>query len=230
MLYQHIFFDLDHTLWDLETNTYESFTELFEKYNLPGKGINSVDVFLKEYFIINNKIWSDYGKGLIDKDTMRYKRFYDAFSLFEINDKTFAENFANDYSKITPYKTNLFPHAIEVLDYLQDKYTLHIITNGFAETQDIKIKQAGLRKYFDNVITSEAAGFKKPDVRIFEYALKTTNADIDKSLMIGDNLDADIIGAREAGIHQIYFNPKGDVHSEEITFEIKSLGELLDLL
>jgi putative hydrolase of the HAD superfamily len=230
MLYQHIFFDLDHTLWDLEANTRESFTELFEKYNLPARGIDSVDGFLKEYFIINNKIWSDYGKGLIDKDTMRYKRFYDAFALFDINDKTFAESFANDYSRITPYKTNLFPHAKEVLDYLQDKYTLHIITNGFAEVQFIKMNESGITDYFTHIITSEAAGFKKPDVRIFEYALKTANADIEKSLMIGDNLDADIIGAREAGIHQLYFNPKGDVHSEEITFEIKSLGELLELL
>jgi len=230
MQYEHIFFDLDHTLWDLETNSRETFSELFVKYRLNEKGIVSFEDFLNKYLHINNRMWDEYRKGLIDKDTLRYSRFYEVFQLFGINDRTLAETIGNEYVKNAPLKTNLFPYAIEILTYLQIKYSLHIITNGFEEVQHIKMKNSGIEHYFKNTITSEKAGYKKPDVRIFNYAIKLANAKIDNSLMIGDNLEADIIGAREAGMHQLFFNPKGEKHSEEITYEITSLKQLRDLL
>ncbi len=230
MLYEHIFFDLDHTLWDLETNSRETLNELFTEHELTEKGIASPEDFIKEYHHINERMWEEYRKGLIDKETLRYARFHEAFQLFGINDKPLAERFGKDYVENGPLKTNLFPHTIEVLEYLQKKYSLHIITNGFEEVQHIKMKHSGIEGYFLNTITSEAAGFKKPDIRIFEYALKTADARVENSLMIGDNLEADIIGAREAGLHQLLFNPKGESHGEEITYEIKSLKELFDLL
>ncbi len=230
MRYEHIFFDLDHTLWDLEANSRETFAELFEKYNLKEKGIVSFEDFLNKYLHINNRMWDEYRKGLIDKDTLRYSRFYEVFQLFDINDRTLAETIGNEYVKNAPLKTNLFPYTIEILSYLQKKYSLHIITNGFEEVQHIKMKHSGIDHYFKNTITSEAAGYKKPNVCIFNYAIKLANAKIDNSLMIGDNLEADIIGAREAGIHQLFFNPKREKHSEEITYEITSLKQLFDLL
>lgn len=229
-VYEHIFFDLDQTIWDFETNSRETLLELSVKYDFAGKGISSVEHFLKEYFPINERMWDEYRKGLVDKHTLRYGRFEEALKKFHIDDKQLAGNVANDYTSMAPLKTNMFPHALEVLDYLKRKYSLHIITNGFEEVQHIKIKNCRIAEYFDQVITSERAGFKKPDKRIFEYSMNLTNSLPANSLMVGDNMEADIIGAREAGIHQVYFNPSGLKHSENITYEIKNLKELMSFL
>jgi putative hydrolase of the HAD superfamily len=230
MPYEHIFFDLDCTLWDFETNSRETFAELITKYNFKEKGIDSPEDFIEEYLIINERMWDEYRKGLVDKDTLRYKRFQEAFAKFGVNDTDFANSFANDYLHIAPAKSKLFPHTHEVLEYLQKKYILHIITNGFEEVQHIKMKSSDIEKYFKNVITSEMAGHKKPDIRIFEFSLRTANASVHNSIMIGDNMQADIIGARNANIHQVFFNPKELKHNEDVTHEIKSLNELFNLL
>ncbi len=229
-MYQHIFFDLDRTLWDFETNSNETLIELAQKYNLIERGIDSIENFIQEYLIINDALWVQYGKSLITKETLRFDRFHKTFLKYNIDDKKLVENIGNDYVAQSPYKTNLFPHTHEVLDYLSKKYTLHIITNGFEEVQHIKIKNCGIENYFSEIITSERAGYKKPDTRIFKFSLDVANATISNSLMVGDNLEADIIGAKEAGIHQVYFNPNEEKHSEKITYEIKSLKQLLDFL
>lgn len=230
MSYTTIFFDLDRTLWDFETNSHETISELSEKHKLLEKGVESVSHFITEYLQINEQLWDDYRKGLIDKNTLRYDRFYRTLLKFNIDDKPLSQAIGNDYVDISPLKTGLFPHTKEVLGYLNNKYKLHIITNGFEEVQHVKIKNCGIEKYFDQVITSERAGYKKPDVRIFEYSLETVNANAESSLMIGDSLEADIIGARNAGMHQVFFNPQKETHSEKITYEINSLNELLNFL
>jgi len=230
MPYEHIFFDLDRTLWDFETNSYETLSELACKYKLSEKGVDSIDEFIAEYIGINERMWDEYRKGLIDKTALRYNRFYETLAKYNIADRNLSEKIGNDYISISPLKTNMFPHTIEVLQYLSKKYTLHIITNGFEEVQHIKIKNCGIEGYFEEIITSERAGFKKPDERIFQYALDLINAKALNTLMIGDSLEADIVGARSAGLHQVYFNPGGDKHEEDITYEIKSLKELLSVL
>ncbi len=230
MSYTNIFFDLDRTLWDFETNSHQTLSELLQKYKLLEKGVESENDFIAEYLVINEQLWDEYRKGTIDKNTLRYDRFYKALLKFKIDDKELSQSIGNDYVSISPLKTALFPYTIEVLNYLNDKYNLHIITNGFEEVQHVKIKNCGIEKYFDQIITSERAGYKKPDIRIFEYSLETVNGNANNSLMIGDSLEADIVGARNAGIHQVYFNPTKETHSEKTTFEISSLKELLNFL
>jgi putative hydrolase of the HAD superfamily len=230
MLYENIFFDLDHTLWDFEANSKEAFLELFDKYKLLHRGVTSMDEFLAEYFLINEKLWDDYRKGLIVKEQLRYDRFHQAFQKFGINDAHLTTNFSDEYVNSAPYKTNLFPHAIETLDYLSKKYSLHIVTNGFEEVQYLKMKNTNLHKYFSQIITSERSGYKKPDKRMFEFSLSEAKANKATSIMIGDSLEADIIGARDAGLNQVYFNPKLKSHSEKVTHEISSLKELVGLL
>ena len=229
-MYQHLFFDLDRTLWDFETNSYQTLTELAHTYDLVKKGVDSIDHFINEYLLINDHLWERYGKNLIDKETLRFERFHQALAKFSIEDKDLTIAIGNEYVERSPVKTSLFPYTIDVLNYLSKKYSLHIITNGFEEVQHIKIKNCGIRDYFTEVITSERAGYKKPDIRIFEFSLNATNAFPGNSLMIGDNLDADIAGARNAGIHQVYFNPHEKEHSETVTYEIKSLKELTNFL
>lgn len=230
MRYEHIFFDLDRTLWDFETNSYETLSELSIKHKLLDKGITSVDDFINHYLQINEQMWDDYRKGLIDKHTLRYQRFQNTLLKFKIDDSALSEAIGNDYVAYSPLKTNLFPYTIEVLKYLNEKYHLHIITNGFEEVQHIKIKNCRIEKYFKHIITSERAGFKKPDVRIFQYAMNLANTNSTYCLMIGDSLEADIIGARDCGMHQVFFNPKAEKHLEEITYEIRNLNALMDFL
>ncbi|HEV7231710.1 MAG TPA: YjjG family noncanonical pyrimidine nucleotidase [Bacteroidia bacterium] len=228
--YSHIFFDLDHTLWDLERNASETIHELLEAYDLTAKINAPTPGFIKEYNKINDELWELYRLGKIDRITLRFERFRRVFRYFGIEDEQLAHDFGNAFVKESPLKPHLIPGAREVLDYLSSRYTLHIITNGFAEAQEVKIRTAGIGHYFRHIINSEMAGYNKPDARIFEFSLKLAGAAPEESIMIGDHLEADIIGAKLAGIDQIYYNPLAKQHAEEITYEVRHLEELKQIL
>ena len=228
--YKHIFFDLDRTLWDIETNSSQILTELAEDYKIRDRGIPSVDDFISHYKRINDGLWEQYHRDEIDKETLRVKRFRDAFQVYGIDDPALSKAFGDEYVQKSPLKNNLLPHTLDVLEYLHPKYHLHIITNGFEEVQGIKMEKSNIRKYFKEIVTSERSGFKKPDARIFQFTLNLAGAAPEESIMIGDSLEADIIGARGAGIDQVYYNPAKNAHQEKITYEIGSLHELLRFL
>ena len=162
----------------------------------------------------------------LKKEVLSSLRFADTLRNFGINDDALAEKLSDFYLFHSPRNVFLFPQALETLDYLKQKYHLHIITNGFEEVQRTKLDVSGLREYFDTVITSEEAGVKKPDRGIFDFALKRTRALPTESIMIGDDLEVDILGAMDAGIEGVYFNPEAKPHDEKVLFEIKMLGEL----
>jgi YjjG family noncanonical pyrimidine nucleotidase len=174
-------------------------------------------------------LWDQYRKGLINRPTLRFERFRRVFLLFGIEDIQLAHDFGNAFVRDSPQKPHLIPGAREVLEQLAQKYTLHIITNGFAEAQEVKIKTSGIGHYFKHLINSEMAGVNKPDKRIFNYSLNLAGASKEESIMIGDHLEADIIGAREAGLDQVYYNPLAKPHSEKITYEVRHLNELIPL-
>lgn len=229
-MYEHIFFDLDSTLWDLDKNSHETITDLASVHKLSERGVDSINDFIAVYKVINEELWDKYRKGMVDRETLRYERFRRALSNYGIHDPALTISFGNDFSANAPLKTHLFENTIEVLEYLSGKYQLHIITNGFEETQHIKMKSCGITKYFSEIITSEKAGCLKPDPRMFEYSLNLTKANSGNSIMIGDSLEVDIVGAREMGMRQIYFNPEAKAHSELVTHEIRELKELMSLL
>jgi YjjG family noncanonical pyrimidine nucleotidase len=228
--YNHIFFDLDHTLWDLERNSSETIAELLSSYNLTEKIKTSPPGFIGEYNKINDELWDQFRKGLIDRKTLRFERFRKVFHLFGLVDEQLAHDFGNAFVKESPQKPHLIPGAKEILDHLSASHELHIITNGFAEAQEVKLKTSGITHYFKHIINSEMAGYNKPDPRIFEYSLELAGAGREESIMVGDHLEADIIGARGAGIDQIYYNPAAKTHSEKITFEVRHLNELIGIL
>src|ERR1035437_6942807 len=190
--YKHIFFDLDHTLWDFEKNSAETLKELYHKFNLNEFGIDSLERFIKVYQNRNEVMWEQFRYGKIDKDTLRNKRFEYTFDDLGIEEVALSNSLSEEYIRIAPYKTNLFPDTHEVLTYLKEKYVLHIITNGFVETQFKKMTSSQLTNYFSEIIISEQTGFKKPDPDIFIHAIEKANTNADESLMIGDNLDVDI--------------------------------------
>jgi putative hydrolase of the HAD superfamily len=228
--YKHVFFDLDRTLWDMDGNSYHTICELAEKHDLAGRGIHSIDEFICRYKVINDQLWSDYSLNLVDKDTLRSERFKRAFGLYGIEDDHLSKTFGNDYVEFSPMKSKLMPHSLDVLDYLSAKYELHIITNGFEEVQHIKLEKSNLKKYFQSVVTSEMANCKKPDSRIFEFSMNLAKADVSNSIMIGDSLEADIAGARNSGMAQVFYNPEKKAHLETVTHEIACLLELKEIL
>lgn len=229
MNYKHLFFDLDHTLWDFEKNSSETLRDMYTNYELSAYGHN-FDSFYSKYKVVNSELWSDYRKNKIDKAYLRDNRFYFSLQKIGVNDKLLANKLSNQYLEDSPRKGYLFPNTHNVLENLSKKYDLHIITNGFKEAQVVKMQTCDLDKYFKEIIISEEVGFNKPDKRIFDYALEKTNATISDSIMIGDDMESDIIGAKNAGINQILFNPHQTPHTEEVTYEIKDLDELLFIL
>ncbi len=224
--YKHLFFDLDRTIWDFEKNSTETLKEIFVKYDLHKKGIENFEIFHKTYIKHNLKLWELYRQEKISKYFLNVQRFAITLADFNINGEKIAEGMANDYVNISPQKTILFPKTKETLDYLTDKYEMHIITNGFDDVQRKKIKNCGISKYFSSIITSEEAGFKKPNPKIFKYALELNEAALEDSLMIGDDLKIDILGASKYGMDQVYMNYEHMPHNEDITYEIDDFEKL----
>ena len=199
-----IFFDLDHTLWDFDTNSFLAFDKIF-KSQYPTIDSN---FFIEIYAPINQACWKLYQVDEITHDELRYQRLKQTFDLmnYSISDDA-IDKIATDYITFLPDNNQLFKGAIEVLEYLKPKYHLHIITNGFAEVQDKKIANSGLKKYFNTITNSEMAGVKKPHPSIFNHALILAETNIKQSIMIGDSIDADVQGALDFGMEAILFDP-----------------------
>jgi putative hydrolase of the HAD superfamily len=228
--YKHIFFDLDHTIWDFDKNAEETLHELYGKHKLSEIGLHSADLFIETYTRNNHLLWAQYHIGEITKDELREARFKKTFIELGIPPNLMPNDFEDEYVKLGPTKTNLFPHAHETLAYLKGKYTLHLISNGFKESTETKINNTNIIKYFDQVIISEVVGVNKPDKAIFEYALRIAGATKDESLMIGDSIEADIRGALAFGMDAIYFNPFNVEKPADVPAQITHLKELTLLL
>ena len=230
MQYKHLFFDLDHTIWDFDKNAEETLNELYHTYKLRDLGLHSPDRFIEVYTQNNHQLWAEYHVGKITKQKLRETRFSKTFVDLGLSPQHIPQKFEDDYVSICPTKTNLFPKAHETLGYLKEKYSLHLISNGFKESTELKVSNNGLNEYFENVVISEVVGFNKPDKAIFNHALNLANAGISESIMIGDSLEADIRGAQDYGMKAIYFNPEKKEKPEDVEQEIACLSELMILL
>ncbi len=228
--YKYLFFDLDRTLWDFEKSAIEALEEIVENHDLAQKGIGDFKEFCKKYTEHNYTLWDLYREGKLEKDILRWKRFHLTLLDYGIDDKVLAEALGTDYVEISPRKVNLFPHVMETLEYLAPKYHLNLITNGFQEVQEMKMKESGMDRYFEKLITSEEAGVKKPDPRIFYYAFEKTGALSAESLMIGDDYPVDIVGARQVGMDQVFFDPEKLSGENNCTFKIDDLLMLCEIL
>lgn len=227
--YKHIFFDLDHTLWDFYTNSKETLTELYDLH-LTDYNFSFIDFFNK-YTEVNEECWKEYRHGRMDKETLRVIRYSKAFNSFGVKDESLPLKFADDYLVRCPYKTNLIEGTVPLLESLAKKnYEMHIITNGFTEVQEIKMRECGLGKFFDKIVISEQLEYKKPHPSVFQHAMELTKTTASESLMVGDNLEADILGAKNVGMHGVYFNPDAIEHNEEVEYEVVKLMEIDEFL
>jgi putative hydrolase of the HAD superfamily len=227
MKYRHLFFDLDHTLWDFEENAKITLLELYTKLQLEQRGVNDFNLFHKNYLVHNEKLWERYRNGYIKQEELRVKRMRLALLDFKIADDGLAKDMSVEFLDLLPTRTILFPYANEILQYLANKnYQLHLITNGFEKTQRSKLKSSGLDKYFKEVITSEVSSSLKPNKEIFDYAFQKTGARPEESIMLGDSIEVDIIGAIQAGIDQVFINHLNISIDIKPTYVVNSLKEL----
>ncbi len=227
--YRHLFFDLDNTLWDFKANAREAFWGIFNKLGLLER-IPDFEKFLESYEKHNESLWIEYRKGKMKKDHMRAERMVMTFREMGINDANLAQQVGELYVGEAPLKNNLFPGVHDTLHYLADRYSLYILTNGFAEVQIKKISSCNLQSYFTKLFMAEMVGYQKPDRRIFEYAVKSIHAHKNECLMIGDDPEADIRGAYNAGIDQVYYNTGNKTCAVEPTWEIETIAALKDIL
>ncbi|MCX8020794.1 MAG: YjjG family noncanonical pyrimidine nucleotidase [Chitinophagaceae bacterium] len=231
MKYKHLFFDLDHTLWDFEANSRSTLEELYHLFSLPLRGISEFEPFYQQYISHNEILWEKYRNGKMKVDELRWKRMWLTLLDFKITDEMLARALSYRFLEILPTRTELFPHAKEILGYLKEKnYQLHLLTNGFEETQRRKIRHAGIEHYFTHVITSEGSNSMKPQKEIFEYAFRKSGAMPEHSIMIGDTADVDILGAIQAGIDQVHVRHRASEPVQVLgrfpTYTVYSLKEL----
>lgn len=230
MKYKHLFFDLDHTLWDFDRNSAESIAELFDTFRLVDAGIASAAAFSHHFIAVNRQLWADYDRNLVTHDYIRRNRFPMVLRALGVDESAIDADLNAEYLHRLPRKPHLLESAREVLDYLKGRYTMHIITNGFADIQAVKMDSAEISHYFTHVVTNGVVDAKKPDPVMFQYALDVSGATVAESLMIGDNYEADIRGAKGVGMDTVFYNTAGAVVSDPPTYDIRHWNELKTIL
>jgi len=221
-----IFFDWDHTLWDAETNAVDTLSELFNEFKFKEKFQVEFSEFHLYFQKINDQLWKEYQLGDLNQDELRNSRFKIVFQNFKILED--ADNFSNHFLYRNPRKKKLMEGAKNLIEILSNKYHLFILTNGFDEIQQIKVGESEIANYFQKIYTPENTGYKKPDPKFFEFVLKDTKLKKEEVIMVGDNLEVDILGAENVGIKAIHYIPFEDSNFKGN--KIKHLLELQELL
>lgn len=230
--YKHLFFDLDHTLWDFEANSGITLRHLYETFDLKKKGIEDFEVFRVTYEMHNDRMWELFRNGKVQRDILKWKRMWLTLLDFKMPDRELANEMSAIYLALLPNQGQLMEGTIPLLEFCKaNDYILHIITNGFEDTQQKKMITSGLVPYFDQIITSENSNSMKPKSEIFTYSFDKAKALKKDSLMIGDNLEADILGAKNFGFDQVWFNPqKLDHQGVDPTYQVNNISEIKEIL
>lgn len=227
--YKNIFFDFDNTLWDFTYNSKESLKEIFKKYNF-AQDFETFDIFYDQYEKNNTELWDLYRDGNISKESLTARRFLFASEKRKYNEINPIQ-INSDYLALTTQKTKVIENAIKLLNYLQNKYIINIITDGFFEVQMVKLRTSKLSSFISNIITAEEVGHLKPNKKLFEFAMQTCKAKPEESIMVGDNYFTDIIGAHYAGMDQIFFNRENRTEYDiKPTFIVESLKDIMNIL
>ncbi|NJL75909.1 MAG: noncanonical pyrimidine nucleotidase, YjjG family [Saprospiraceae bacterium] len=231
MKYQHLFFDLDHTLWDFESNAKTCIEELYSAFDFAQLGVGEVSDFYAQFTIANRHYWALLESKVIPAEEVRRKRFQAAFAGLGISiEETLGITINDAFLELLPQKSQLIDGALTILEYLQPHYQLHIISNGWYEVQIKKMKSAAIEHFFESITTNETANARKPDSAIFEHALRVSAASLQHSLMIGDSYEADIKGAMNVQLDAVFYNPEQQNIPEKPTFEVAHLMELKGFL
>lgn len=228
---QHIFFDLDNTLWDHRRNAKLALEDLFKREQIREKYSLTFEEFHKEYFTVNENLWAQIRDGEIDKEYIRKFRFHNTFLFFGIDDFELAQRFEiNFLDEIVSYN-HLVEGAFELLEYLsQKKYRLHVLSNGFKEVTYRKCELSGIKNYFETITSADEINIRKPHPEIFEYALNKSGTKKAESVIIGDDWIADIEGGLAFGMKAIFFDVFNDNYTAEHVKTVKKLSEIHEIL
>ncbi|MDR1402959.1 MAG: YjjG family noncanonical pyrimidine nucleotidase [Tannerellaceae bacterium] len=230
MKYKNLFIDLDDTLWDTYHNNKECLKEIYADYGF-NRYFDSFEAFYDYYMPNNLHLWKQYRNNEIDRQTLTTERFRYVLLAKGIDDKESAIRLNHDFLERTTTKTRLITGAIDLLEYLRPSYKMYILSNGFREVQFRKLSHSGLAPYFRRMILSEDANIQKPHRKIFDFALINTNSRRSETLMIGDSWEADVAGAHNAMIDQLWLNPEGlPAKGFAPTYTVRSLAEIKDIL
>lgn len=231
MEYRSIFIDLDDTLWAFTENARDTFEEMYHQYRFE-RYFQSFDHFMELYVPKNLELWDLYGRHEISKDELNARRFSYPLLQVGVDDPALVKAYSDGFFAAIPYKRKLMPHAMEALEYLSGKYRLYILSNGFRELQEQKMRSAGILHYFRKIVLSEDIGVHKPFPAIFNFAMSATQSEFRTSLMIGDNWKNDIVGAREVGMGQGYYCPDAEPSVLEFqpTFLLRDWEEIEKVL
>lgn len=228
---KHVFFDLDNTLWDHRKNAYLTLKEIFVSEDIEKIYDLKFEEFYPEYFTINENLWANIRDGKIDKAYLRKHRFYDSFLFFGIDNPELGELFETRFLNEVIEHNELVEGTIEILDYLSEKgYRLHILSNGFQEVTHRKVQLSHIEKYFDTITSADELNIRKPDARIYQYALEKSDANIHDSIMIGDDWIADIEGALAFGLKVIFFDVFKDRYQNNQIQTVEKLIEIKNFL
>ena len=223
---QHIFFDLDNTLWDHRKNAYLTLKDIYSREKVQEKYSLGFEEFHKEYFTINENLWAQIRDGKIDKQYIRDHRFYDSFMFFGIDDQELSQKFETNFLDEIISNNELVEGAFELLEYLADKkYRLHILSNGFEEVTYRKCELSGIKNYFETITSADEINIRKPQPEIFEYALKKSGALKENSIIVGDDWIADVEGGLAFGMDAIFF----DRFNDDFETEVKTVKKLEEI-
>lgn len=223
-----VFFDLDHTLWDYDTNALETLKEIYDQFEV-SKVYDDFHAFSSRFFTENGKLWEKYNRGDIDREYIRQTRFAQLLQGSKLSQSSVPVEMSDYFTIEGPRKSALIDGSREILEYLAPKYRLAVITNGFTDVQAVKMSSAGIDHYFETVITSESAEARKPSAEIFDHALALTGNKTEEVVMIGDNLDTDIRGAVAANWQSVWLT-ESEEEPPEKAVKVRKLEEIESLL
>lgn len=230
MKYKYLLFDWDNTLWDFSANSLQSLIEVYDNFRLE-KYFSSLEEFANIYYQTNDNLWDEYRKKLINKEILMERRFRESLQKKGIFDKELSDKINLDYIKQSKNKTQLVEGAKEILEFFREKgHVIVVVTNGFKKVQNHKVDTSGIKHLIDYQIISDDAGANKPNKEFFDYTFKKTKANISNSILIGDDQDADILGAKKIGLPCVFFNRFDKPNLYNADFTIKNLKELVQLI
>ena len=228
--YKNIFLDFDDTLIDTQGFATKCLKELFEEYSLC-EYFESKEIFLEIYHKHTSKLWEDYALGLVDKETLLKERFEKPFNHIPHIIGDFTDTLNNSFIEKVIQIDLLIDGACDLLSYLKQKnYKIVMLSNGFTEIQYQKIDKVGWNDFFDFIILSDVIGVNKPDPIIFQKALDISDSKVNESIMIGDSYLADIQGAININMDQIWFNPNHQQAAQQPTYTVDKLSKIKNIL
>jgi putative hydrolase of the HAD superfamily len=215
-----VFFDLDNTLWDFDANAREALKVLFERHQLHVHSNYHVDQFISLYEDVNKSYWKKYEKGEVSKEILRTRRFSDTFDIMGVQPALQPQNVWEEYLDICPHMPVLIPGALECLSNVSQKFKIGILTNGFEETQKIKLKSSGIGAYVDYMQSSERIGFAKPSSDFFNHVFENLSVSPENCCYIGDNLETDVWGGIHSGMKTAFFDKDKHFEQQELPAEL----------